>query len=247
VRGLPPLPANVAQHGAAVPLTAMTFNTANDFVVPEDLILLLSHSGADVVALQELGERNAAALEHSLEETYPYRVLQGEYVSGKGLLSRQPILAWERFTLASGRPYVEARLSVGEQVVTVYVVHAPPGEIRRLEVVSSNSARDIQMLLERASLETPTLLLGDFNIVPGSRSYRLLRQAGLIDTFRYAGAGWGLTSPTRYQYLPIPLPRLVRIDYIWATAHFVPLAGAVGPHIGSDHLPVVCALALRLP
>jgi endonuclease/exonuclease/phosphatase (EEP) superfamily protein YafD len=61
------------------------------------------------------------------------------------------------------------------------------------------------------------------------------------------GAGWGLTSPTRYQHLPIPLPRLVRIDYIWATPHFVPLAGAVGLHIGSDHLPVICALALRLP
>ena len=230
-----------------MPLTALTFNTANDFVAPEDLIVLLSHSGADIVGLQELGERNAAALAHCLEESYPYRILHGAYINGKGLLSCHPILAWERFSLASGRPYIEARLAVGEQVVTVYVVHAPPGDIRRLEVLSRNGARDIRMLLERAPLETPTLLLGDFNIVPGSHSYRVLRAAGLIDTFRQAGTGWGATSPTRYQSVPIPLPRLVRIDYIWATAHFVPLISAVGPHVGSDHVPVICTLALRPP
>jgi endonuclease/exonuclease/phosphatase (EEP) superfamily protein YafD len=133
---------------------------------------------------------------------------------------------------------------VGEQAIAVFVVHPPPPNVRRLEVSSPLAMRDIVLLLERVSDATPTLLLGDFNFTTRSGKYRLMKEAGLIDTFGVAGQGRGLTSPTRYQYAPIPLRPMVRIDYVWATAHFQPLRSYVGKSWGSDHLPVVAELAI---
>ncbi len=88
------------------------------------------------------------------------------------------------------------------------------------------------------------MFLGDFNLVDRSEVYHLIAQAGMTDTFRAAGKGLGLTFPTRFQFLPIPLPRLVRIDYIWVTKQFSPLSSVVGHGCGSDHLPVISKVAL---
>jgi endonuclease/exonuclease/phosphatase family metal-dependent hydrolase len=191
--------------------------------------------------LVELSARNATALEHRLQETYPFRILEGAYIHGKGLLSQYRILASKRLRLASGRPYLAATLAVDAQQVSIVVVHPAPPLTRRGEALQ---ARDLTLVLQRTALDRPTVLLGDFNCVARSDSYRLLAHAGLIDTFRAVGVGRGLTFPTRYQYAPLPLPRFMRIDYIWATPHFVPVASYVGPHVGSDHLPVISQLAL---
>jgi endonuclease/exonuclease/phosphatase (EEP) superfamily protein YafD len=225
-------------------IMVMTFNTANDFVAAQALIALLDRSCADIVGLQELSARNAAALENALGDAYPSRILFGDRITGKGLLSRYPLLWHERFKLASRRVSLEAQLRVRDQTVRVFVVHPPPPNVRRLEVSSPLATRDIILLLERVAGPTPALLLGDFNFTARSAKYRLMRAAGLIDTFGVAGRGRGLTCPTRYQYAPIPLCPLVRIDYVWATSHFRPLRSSVGKSCGSDHRPVFAELAL---
>ena len=225
-------------------MTVMTFNTANDFVRSDTLIAILAESSASIVGLQELSPENARALANSLRAQFPYRILHGAHVDGKGLLSCYPIREHERFPLASGRSYIEAELVVEDRIVSVFVAHPPPPNYRRLEVASPHATPDITMLLDRVSPTTPTLLIGDFNFVRPSRNYRLVRRTGLIDTFREVGQGRGLTYPTRAQPAAIPLPPLLRIDYIWATSHFVPLASWVGSGGGSDHLPVVSVLAL---
>ena len=222
----------------------MTFNAANDLVKPADLIAMIGRSGADVIGLQELSPRNSDSLAASLHEDFPYRIVYGKYFDGKGLLSRHPMHEYERLELPSGRSSIAAQLEIDHRGVSLFVVHPPPANYRRLEVVSPLLRPDIEMVLSRASLGRPTLLIGDLNLFAGSSSYRLLQQVGLIDTFREAGHGAGLTFPVRGQRRAIPLPRLVRIDYIWATTHFLPLLSWVGSDVGSDHLPVISALAL---
>ncbi len=226
-------------------LVVMTFNTANDLVEPDELIAMIARSDATIVGLQELSPRNARAVEAGLRDEFPHRVLHAEYFRGKGLLSRYPLLDYERFELPSGRPYIEARLAVQSRLVTVFVAHPPPPDLRRLQVASPIASQDIRALLRRTSLHAPTLLIGDFNCVRTSLNYHLLRQSGLIDTFRAVGRGRGRTYPARRQHVPIGLPPLVRIDYIWATPHFLPLASWLESSVGSDHLPVVSELALR--
>jgi endonuclease/exonuclease/phosphatase (EEP) superfamily protein YafD len=222
----------------------MTFNTANDWVAAPDLLVLLRQVRADIVGLQEVSARNADALTQALGDTYAARLVFGAPFIGKGLLSRYPVLWHEQFCLASPRPSLEARIDVQGRTITVFVVHPPPPNVRRFERSSALATRDITLLLDRVALTTPTLLLGDFNVTARSATYRLLREAGLIDTFAVAGQGRGLTCPTRSPYAPIRLRPLVRIDYVWATPHFRPLRSYVGPSIGSDHRPVVATLAL---
>jgi endonuclease/exonuclease/phosphatase (EEP) superfamily protein YafD len=41
------------------------------------------------------------------------------------------------------------------------------------------------------------------------------------------------------------MPPLVRIDYVWHSDDFHAVEAALGPYLGSDHLPVTAALALE--
>jgi endonuclease/exonuclease/phosphatase (EEP) superfamily protein YafD len=43
----------------------------------------------------------------------------------------------------------------------------------------------------------------------------------------------------------VPLPPVIRIDYIWASPHFATLDSSVWPGLGSDHRPVISDLQLR--
>jgi endonuclease/exonuclease/phosphatase (EEP) superfamily protein YafD len=94
------------------------------------------------------------------------------------------------------------------------------------------------------------VLLTDFNRVGWQAAYRQLRQSGLIDAFGTAGRGAGFTLPTRLSHLAyrghplgeLPLPPLLRVDYVWHTAHFRAIASWIGGNAGSDHLPVLAEL-----
>lgn len=239
-----PQPSLAPPQAEGKQLTALTFNTGNDFIPSDALIEMLRASEADVIGLQELSPRNAAGLGASLHDEYPHRVLHGEYFAGKALLSRYPIVEHRWLALDSGRPHIQACLDITERQVNVVVVHAPAPNYRRLETISPYAAGEIEKLLAAIGPEQPALLMGDFNFTEQNRHYHRLLRAGLVDAFRATNRGFGFTFPTRYQYAPIPLPPLVRIDYIWVTPHFQPLWSAVGRGHGSDHLPVMAGLAL---
>lgn len=229
---------------SAVELSIMTFNTGNDFIAADDLVRAVRNSGADIIGLQELSERNAATLEKSLLSEYPHRVLFGKKFEGKGLLSRYPVEKHRLFSSVIARRHIEAVLNIGDRKIIAYIVHAPAPNFRRMEFRSPYSMPEIERLLALVQADIPTIALGDFNLLDRGDVYRLISKAGLIDTFRAVGKGSGLTFPTRFQYLPIPLPRLVRIDYIWVTEQFAPLSSVMGRGYGSDHLPVISVVTL---
>jgi endonuclease/exonuclease/phosphatase family metal-dependent hydrolase len=240
----PPLP--------TTSLGVLTFNTGNDLIEPSDLIGVIARTGAAITGLQELSPKNADALQASLRDELPHRVLYGEFFNGKGLMSRYPMLEHERFDVPSGRSFLRAKLLVpgahgseAARTVTVFVAHPPPPDPRRLELAASPfSYQDVAAVLQRASLDTPTLLIGDFNCVRANRAYQLLRKAGLIDTFRASGRGSGRTYPVRQQHARVPVPRIFRLDYIWVTRHFLPVRSEVLRAPGSDHRPVFSSLEL---
>ena len=222
----------------------MTFNTGNDFVEPTQLTAMLREYKADVISLVELSPRNANALKDDLHDEYPHRVLFGKKFDGKGLLSRYPLEKHEFFTLLTPRPYIYSEIRIGDRKLTVFAVHAPAPNFRQLEVRSAYIEPEIKLLIDRGRLDEPTLYMGDFNFIAPSATYRLMQEAGLIDTFRAAGTGKGSTFPTRFQYAPVRLPLMVRIDYIWATNHFQPVSSHVALGHGSDHRPVISDLEL---
>jgi endonuclease/exonuclease/phosphatase (EEP) superfamily protein YafD len=89
------------------------------------------------------------------------------------------------------------------------------------------------------------VLTGDFNETEWSHPYELLTEL-LEDSFRDAGRGFGHTYPSQLTWrgwrIAVPL---VRIDYIFHSADLAAPRAWVGPHGGSDHLPVVAELAFR--
>jgi vancomycin resistance protein VanJ len=231
-------------------LTVMTYNVGNYLIAPDVLVAALRSSEADIVALQELTDEQAVAIERDLCDLYPYQVLYGYGIPGKGLLSRYPILEEELFYLQAQRlPHLRTTLTIdgagpGLQTmpITVIVAHPPPPSISRGGYhFHPHAAAEIASLAQMATANGPCILMGDFNLSDQNDNYALLSDAGLTDAFRAVGWGFGATWPARSR---IGLLRvLVRVDYIWYSAHFRAIRAWVGPDAGSDHLPVLAQLA----
>jgi endonuclease/exonuclease/phosphatase (EEP) superfamily protein YafD len=103
-----------------------------------------------------------------------------------------------------------------------------------------NRMRDVQLDATPAFLkqiETPILVLGDLNTTPWSfRFKRLLRDTGLLDSSK--GRGIQPTWPTFWSFLRIP------IDHCLHSPQLSILRKEIGPHVGSDHFPVIVDFAL---
>jgi endonuclease/exonuclease/phosphatase (EEP) superfamily protein YafD len=226
----------------ARPFVVMTHNVGNGLAPPAGLCAMLRAAGADLIGLQEVTAAQAAALEHDLADLYPYRVLYGEGIPGKGLLSKFPLHAVERLQLYPRRPDLRATVELEGGSVLCIVAHPrPPGFHWNGFYMNAQSRTQIAALIALATAGPPAILLGDFNLTELTRLYNQIRCAGLIDAFQAAGRGAGWTLPTRYYALP--LTPMLRIDYIWHTPHLHATAAWVGRNSGSDHLPVLARLA----
>ena len=213
-----PQPSPIPPQAEGEQLTALTFNTGNDFIPSEALIEMLRASEADVIGLQELSPRNAAGLVASLHDEYPHRVLHGEYFAGKALLSRYPIVEHRWLALDSGRPHIQACLT--SPAAGQRGGGARQRQLPAAETISPYAAGEIEKLLAAIGPEQPALLMGDFNFTEQNRHYHRLLREGLVDAFRNQSRRIHLpTLPVRADRFP-----LVRIDYIWVT----PTSGRCG-------------------
>jgi endonuclease/exonuclease/phosphatase family metal-dependent hydrolase len=225
-----------------VNLRILTFNIGNDRAEPSTLLAFLRSGGWDVVALQEVSESQGRALERELADSYPHRVIHAGGVPGKALLSRLPIAAHEEMHLPCRRPHLFAEVEVSGRRLRIISAHLPL-EHAAFSLLSP-ALSEIDELAKRSMEAPPALLVGDFNKTPFSLLYRRLRRHGLSDAFRESGGGWGFTFPIPGRFLKIPLPPLVRIDYIWHTPDIRAVSSRTGPDGGSDHLPVEAEVEL---
>jgi endonuclease/exonuclease/phosphatase family metal-dependent hydrolase len=232
-------------------LTVMTYNVGAGLAGPLRLVEVLRQSNADIIGLQELAPEQGAAIHQLLREDYPYQVLHATGVPGKGLISRFPVHETEWLELHPNRPDLQATVHAPGGDCTVIVAHPPPPRLGRNRL--RHSALTNEQIANIAAVATrghPAVLLTDFNRVGWQAAYRQLQQSGLIDAFGAAGRGMGFTLPTRLSHLAyrghplgeVPLPPLLRVDYVWHTEHFRTLSSWIGGNAGSDHLPVLAEL-----
>lgn len=235
------LPAFLA-HGPAAPadaprlrvavLNLLTSNERYDDALDEvrrldpDLFVALETDGRWLERLAELSE------------SYPYSIADPRSDNfGIALFSRLPL---DRTRIVhfgrAGVPSLLAELRVGGRRLTVIGTHVVPP----LGATGASLRND--QLAELADFtarrDGAVLLLGDLNCTPWSSYFRtLLRQAGLSDGGRGAGATW-----------PAPLgPFGIPIDHVLHSAGLTPLERTVGEAFGSDHLPVAAGFALGQP
>jgi endonuclease/exonuclease/phosphatase (EEP) superfamily protein YafD len=241
-------------HGiAGVPLGVLTYNLGNGMADPRRLIRLLERIDADVVGLQEVAAAQGEALANDLASTYPYQVLVATGFSGKGLLSRYPVVLQEELSLYPGRPDLRAIIDIDGARLQVLVAHPPPPRLAGVRFTFDALAlSQLTTLLEVATSHSPSVLMGDFNMTPRSPVYGQFTAAGLVDAFGVAGVGRGWTLPRRvgraarfeHGLHRVPLRTLARVDYIWCTPGVQVEAAWLGEDAGSDHLPVGARLAL---
>ncbi|MBL7804053.1 MAG: endonuclease/exonuclease/phosphatase family protein [Saprospiraceae bacterium] len=184
---------------------------------------------------------------------------------GTVIFSRFPMLAGGDIPFGNGtaNSTLWVDIQIGKQTVRVYNVHLQSNKVATdAEKViegpgldEEETWQDIGILLDKVGSATsqraqqarslrehiedcphPVIVCGDFNDTPNSYVYELL-SAGLTDTFREKGAGFGTT------YAGV-LP-LLRIDYILTDPGFLTYdcRKVRGPY--SDHYPVFAEIGLR--
>ena len=219
----------------------MTHNAGNGYAKPPKLVQALRDSGADIIGLQEITVAQAEALDAELSDIYPYRVLYGAGIPGKGLLSRFPIVDSRQLHFFPDRPDLWGQILLGDKGVDVVVGHPwPPRAHRNGYYQGPETQEHIRKLLALAAVDRPVIVVGDFNFTDRNRAYQGFAEAGLTDAFRAAGTGRRATLPVHLS--GIPLSPTLRVDYILHTAHFKAEEAWVGGKTGSDHLPVLARL-----
>jgi endonuclease/exonuclease/phosphatase (EEP) superfamily protein YafD len=242
----PPIRCAATNTECSSPVVVMSFNLAAGQSDDDRMIEALRASGADIIGLEEFGRADAQQIKEHLSDQYPYQIQQGDLIPGIGLISRYPITEVE-FLKPPSQVFLLAKavIDIDGQAITVIVAHPPPPGLRVDDgSVESRTIVDVPFLIDLIDAGGTALLLADLNVVDQSQEHILLQQAGLVDSWREAGWGFGLTFPAaQYKFLP-PLP-LWRIDYIWHTSHFAAQRAWIGPSTGSDHLPVLAELILK--
>jgi endonuclease/exonuclease/phosphatase (EEP) superfamily protein YafD len=135
----------------------------------------------------------------------------------------------------AGVPSVIARVDYFGRVVTLLATHPLPPVGARYTKLRNEQLSAVASFAER--LEAPVILLGDLNVTPWCSEFRRFVRASKL---RNGSAGLGLhaTWPSRLWPLRIP------IDHCLISADLRVARKEVGPHVGSDHLPLLVDLTL---
>jgi endonuclease/exonuclease/phosphatase (EEP) superfamily protein YafD len=118
-------------------------------------------------------------------------------------------------------------------------------------------AEEVDAILARAQADSGAVLIaGDFNTTDRTDTYRRIA-ARYTDTYREMGWGLGFTFPdlshpnavpSELHLARLPIPQVVRLDYIFHSRYLQAMAIRVWPDSGgSDHRPVLAQFSLLSP
>ncbi|MFT7678651.1 MAG: endonuclease/exonuclease/phosphatase (EEP) superfamily protein YafD [Planctomycetota bacterium] len=225
-------------------LRVATLNAGDHRSDPAQICSWAAECGADVICLQEFHAGHVALLEQELGTLYPHQVLFGDGMAGIGVLSRKPILAHDLVRMRSRLPFLKLDLDVDGTPLRLIAVH-PFASLAILGKASSAHQDMLDLAREAGQSEVPCLLVGDMNTTDQSSTYDALAEAGLTDAWTESGVGWAPTFPVAGRYMHLPVPPVVRIDFVWYSDRFEVCSYETGPDASSDHLPVLVSLAWR--
>lgn len=238
------------------PLRVVTFNVLPINPDFERIAAWLRTTDADVILLQELPPEKSAIMADWLAADYPYVDAIPE--TTQITLSRTPFESMEPIDLGG---WWVSRLTLDHagRTVALYNVHMamPTRDTPHLTLPINNGFvqlalqydetrrnRLIRALLDIVQAEErPYIVAGDFNTSDNAVIYDEMA-ARMADSYREAAAGLGGTWPAGVgeEGFPAWIPPLLRIDYVWHSRHFHTQQAAIGPQLGSDHLPLVVDL-----
>ena len=196
----------------------------------------------DVVAVSELTEAWARQLEDGLTE-YQYKIVEPRPDAfGIALFSKIPINdGCARYWGPAMVPSLVANLTFDGKPLSIIATHPVPplstiGFDYRNEQLS-------QITRHKDEFNKSLIVLADFNATGWSYWFQKFQDdLHLLDT----RIGFGVLQTWPDAHVPSPMNLIfVPLDHILASSDWITLNRAVGPRIGSDHLPVFAELARR--
>jgi endonuclease/exonuclease/phosphatase (EEP) superfamily protein YafD len=194
----------------------------------------LAETQPDIVTLVEVDTAWFAALAQALPElAYHHAAPRSDFL-GLAVLSRYPITEARAHRAApGGLPWLETRLDVEGQPLTLVSLHALPPMGATWVHASEALLRDIAGA--RPDLGPRVMVCGDFNLTPWSPSLTDFADAASLHD---VGAGRALRGTWPAAFAPMRIP----IDLCFASDGVATAGVSEGPDLGSDHLPVLVRL-----
>ncbi|MEX0271106.1 endonuclease/exonuclease/phosphatase family protein [Leptolyngbyaceae cyanobacterium UHCC 1019] len=236
-----PTSQNPASHSSTLKVLAVNVNIRNQNY--DRVLELVKIESPDVAVFLETNDDWVKHLQ-VLRNTFPYFYRSTPQNFDILLYSRSPLTSIStNFLAPTDRPHLAATLTLNGQTITLIAIHPPPPLPRLF--------RDRNQQLETVSryvqdLNTPMILLGDFNITPWSPYYRqFIHQTGLHNVRQ----GFGIlpTFPAAIRGVEFPAWLVailgIPIDHCLVRS-LQPISVRVGAAIGSDHLPILVELRL---
>ncbi|WP_425575909.1 endonuclease/exonuclease/phosphatase family protein [Streptomyces axinellae] len=222
------------KSGSGGDLTVLTHNVNADNPDPAGTARSLAHSGAGVVALEEVTGRQAGVYRKGLAASHPHHKLMGTV----GLWSKYPMKDIRSVDIKMGWPRaMRATVETPKGEVAVYVAHLPSVRVQFRSGFTAGkrdgSAQALGDAIERDKAAR-VVLLGDLN---GTMNDRAL--APITSQMRSAqgaaGSGFGFSWPASFP--------MARIDQIMVRG-VGPVSAWSLPSTGSDHLPIAARVKL---
>ena len=181
----------------------------------------------DLIGVAEVHDSESLAL---LRARYPYGL--SDPGSGLALFSRIQSIEQSSVLVSGARPVLRMSLPLGEHALEVVAAHS-------LVPVGVGHQLTFDRLATHLADFPEAILIGDLNASPWSREYRgLLQQAEMRDARR---GQWPQATWHSAGLAPIRLP----IDHALTRGQVEVLQFQVGPHIGSDHRPLIVDLKVK--
>ncbi|MEQ8824086.1 MAG: endonuclease/exonuclease/phosphatase family protein [Filomicrobium sp.] len=227
INSLTPTPSRTA--GQTGEVSVLSLNVLSSNQTPEKVSDVVLAEDADVVLLQEMSSGMKDTPLPRLRSIYPHiydcdcqaMVLlskQAWVETGSQPRTRtQPPLIWARFKTSSGRAY----RVMGTH--TTYPLNRG-GHARHFEWLATQFPK----------IDEPLVFAGDFNASPWSWNLtRFSWGSGLSRTFTFS-----LSWPSYWPF------QLLMIDNIFYSKDVRVTSTRIGPHVGSDHRPIIARIAV---
>ncbi len=189
----------------------------------------LGRESADVVGLIEVSSEWLEALA-DLRATYPYRIERPGFGQGLALWSRRPFVDGNGAIVMSrqGGPLATAVVPWDGATLRLWLVHPPcPITFHGPDPSSTNGLLEVGRLI--ASQGGRAIVFGDLNRTDGSPHFDAFQHTiGLRDS--RLGFGRQVSWPTWSPYR-------IALDHAFLSEDLAVLERALGPDVGSDHLP----------
>jgi endonuclease/exonuclease/phosphatase (EEP) superfamily protein YafD len=219
-----------------VPLRLMAFNVHSANRRRAEVLAYVRDKRPDVAIFLEVSTEWTSAIE-TLAPDYPYRhIVPRRDNFGIAIISRQPWARVETAVMgAADLPSVVARFQIGQGAWTIIGTHPLPPASQPTAAARNEQLSALAEFARRQ--QGPLIVAGDLNVTSWSPYFSdLVRDANLCDSRQGRGVQPSWTSRIPLTDLPI--------DHVLVSPGIVVERRMVGPHLGSDHRPVVADLLL---